>query len=196
MMQVIYTTDRTSIRHIGYAFTSTRFGQMLTAWCDADRGSRADNADIATAKTHANIPSSQPTSALCFATFTRHLGKERAMAELRSLFPAASFQQIDSKDNIIDSPPTQILLAGTPFRLDVWRALLSIGRGQTASYAQLAALAGHPTAVRAVATSVGCNPISVIVPCHRIVPASGGIGNYHSGAAIKEELLRWEGILP
>lgn len=195
-MQVIYTTDRTSIRHIGYAFLSTRFGQMLTAWCDADRESKPDNADNATAKARANISSSQLASALCFATFTRYLGKERAMAELRSIFPAATLQQIDSKENIIDYPPTRILLAGTPFRLDVWRALLRIERGQRATYAELAALAGHPTAVRAVATSVGCNPISVVVPCHRIVPASGGIGNYHSGAAIKEELLRWEGALP
>ena len=71
-----------------------------------------------------------------------------------------------------------------------------VERGTTISYSELARRSNHPTAVRAVATSVGCNPISVIVPCHRILPLTGGIGNYHSGAEIKRRLLEWEGALP
>jgi O-6-methylguanine DNA methyltransferase len=108
------------------------------------------------------------------------------------VFPSATMRKIDSKEDIITTPPQRILLAGTQFRIDVWRALLTIERGKTTTYSALATIAGHPTAVRAVATSVGRNPISVIVPCHRIVPASGGVGNYHSGAEIKRRLLEWE----
>lgn len=194
-MQVTFTSDRKAIRHIDYAYTPTRFGEMLTAWCidegacektQGDNQSRAqgDNQD----KAHEKL--------LCFASFTPHSGRERTLRELRELFPAATLKLIESQENVIDFPPQRILLAGTPFRLDVWRALLTVERGRTITYAALAALAGHPTAVRAVATSVGCNPISVVVPCHRIVPASGGVGNYHTGADIKEALLEWECALP
>ena len=167
-MEIRYTTDRLSVRCVEYDFVQTAFGEMLTAWC------------------------CERERELCFATFTTYLGREAALAELRTLFAAATMKKIDSKEDIITTPPQRILLAGTQFRLDVWRALLSIERGRTTTYAALAAIAGHPTAVRAVATSVGRNPISVIVPCHRIVPATGGIGNYHSGAEIKRRLLEWE----
>ena len=167
-MEIRYTTDRLSVRCVEYDFVRTAFGEMLTAWCyERERE-------------------------LCFATFTTYLGREAALAELRALFASASMKKIESKEDIITTPPQRILLAGTQFRLDVWRALLSIERGRTTTYAALAAIAGHPTAVRAVATSVGRNPISVIVPCHRIVPAAGGIGNYHSGMEIKRRLLEWE----
>ena len=167
-MEIRYTTDRLSVRCVEYDFVQTDFGEMLTAWC------------------------CERERELCFATFTTYLGREAALAELRALFAAATIEKIDSKEDIITTPPQRILLARTQFRLDVWRALLSIERGRTTTYAALAAIASHPTAVRAVATSVGRNPISVIVPCHRIVPAAGGVGNYHSGAEIKRRLLEWE----
>ena len=167
-MEIRYTTDRMSVRCVEYDFVQTAFGEMLTAWC------------------------CERERELCFATFTTYLGREAAFAELRTLFASATIEKIDSKEDIITTPPQRILLAGTQFRLDVWRALLTIERGRTTTYSALAAIAGHPTAVRAVATSVGRNPISVIVPCHRIVPAAGGIGNYHSGAEIKRRLLEWE----
>lgn len=194
-MQVTFTSERKAIRHIDYAYTPTRFGEMLTAWC-IDEGvserTHGDNQNRVQGDDH----NKAHEKLLCFASFTSHLGREHTLGELRELFPTATLKPIESQENVIDFPPQRILLAGTPFRLDVWRALLTIERGQTITYAALAALAGHPTAVRAVATSVGCNPISVVVPCHRIVPASGGVGNYHTGADIKESLLRWEGALP
>lgn len=175
-MEVRYTTDRNSIKQVEYDFVQSAFGEMLTAWCcEQMERSGVDR-----------------ERQLCFATFTTYLGREAVLAELRALFPSATMRKIDSKEDIITTPPQRILLAGTQFRIDVWRALLTIERGKTTTYSALATIAGHPTAVRAVATSVGRNPISVIVPCHRIVPASGGVGNYHSGAEIKRRLLEWE----
>lgn len=99
------------------------------------------------------------------------------------------------------SPLPEILnldLRGTDFRLRVWNALLSVPYGSTVSYSQLAVKAGYtPRAVRAVATAVGLNPVSIVVPCHRIVRADGHIGEYAGGAERKRWLLDHErGISP
>ncbi|HEX5790879.1 MAG TPA: methylated-DNA--[protein]-cysteine S-methyltransferase [Luteolibacter sp.] len=81
---------------------------------------------------------------------------------------------------------------GTPFQLEVWRALLRVPRGQTISYAQLAARIGRPSAVRAVASAVARNPIAVLIPCHRVVRSDGTPGEYRWGAPRKQALLEWE----
>jgi methylated-DNA-[protein]-cysteine S-methyltransferase len=81
---------------------------------------------------------------------------------------------------------------GTPFQLAVWDALLAIGSGETASYAQIAAAVGRPTATRAVGAAVGRNPLAIIVPCHRIVATGGGLGGYAGGLARKRWLLEHE----
>jgi len=83
-------------------------------------------------------------------------------------------------------------LLGTPFQLDVWNALLEIPFGGTSTYGVLAAEIGRPKAFRAVGSAVGDNPIFYAVPCHRVLPASGGIGNYYWGPEIKKSLLDWE----
>lgn len=74
----------------------------------------------------------------------------------------------------------------------VWRELTKIPYGQTLSYEELALRIGKPKAVRAVATAVGENPISIAIPCHRIILKSGEIGEYHWGSDIKEKLLAYE----
>ncbi|MGL5620671.1 MAG: methylated-DNA--[protein]-cysteine S-methyltransferase [Tannerellaceae bacterium] len=81
---------------------------------------------------------------------------------------------------------------GTPFMQHVWSELLKIAYGNTTSYKQIATACGNPKAFRAVGTAIGKNPIAIIVPCHRIVPASGGIGNYAYGKSIKNKLLELE----
>ena len=83
-------------------------------------------------------------------------------------------------------------LEGTKFQLDVWRALLTIKRGQPKTYSDIAHNIGRPKAVRAVGSAVGENPVSLIIPCHRVVPKSGGIGNYGWGPKIKKYLLSME----
>lgn len=82
--------------------------------------------------------------------------------------------------------------AGTPWQLRVWRALTTIPYGETAGYGQLAGELGKPTASRAVGTANGRNPISVIVPCHRVIGANGSLTGYAGGLERKEYLLTLE----
>ena len=89
-----------------------------------------------------------------------------------------------------------LALHGTPFQRRVWDALQGVAHGQTISYAQLAARIGAPAAVRAVGAAVGRNPISVIVPCHRIVGSDGSLTGYAGGLERKRSLLEREGCLP
>lgn len=88
--------------------------------------------------------------------------------------------------------PLMLHLQGTDFQKEVWRALRLVPFGQTVSYQGLAERVGHPTAVRAVASAVAANPIALLVPCHRVIHADGRMGQYHWGADIKQQLLRWE----
>ena len=85
------------------------------------------------------------------------------------------------------------LSAGTPFQQAVWQALLSIPSGASQSYGDLARHLAKPKAVRAVGAAVGRNPISIIVPCHRVLGAGGQLTGYAGGLWRKEALLRLEG---
>jgi len=87
-----------------------------------------------------------------------------------------------------------VMAAGTELQRRVWRELLSIDYGTTVSYGDLAARVGRPRAVRAVAAAVGANPMSVLLPCHRIVGARNSLGGYAGGLVAKEYLLRLEGV--
>lgn len=80
----------------------------------------------------------------------------------------------------------------TDFQIQTWQALSDIPYGQTISYATLASNIGKPTAFRAVANANGKNPISLIVPCHRVIASGGAIGGYTGGVAIKQTLLTIE----
>lgn len=79
--------------------------------------------------------------------------------------------------------------AGTEFQKKVWEALLTIPYGQTRSYQQIAIQIGHPKAVRAVGAANGKNPISIVVPCHRVIGANGKLTGFAGGLSIKEYLL-------
>ncbi len=81
------------------------------------------------------------------------------------------------------------IATGTPFQQKVWQALRQIPYGQTISYAQLANHIGQPTACRAVANANGKNPISLIIPCHRVIASDGKLGGYTGGIEIKQTLL-------
>lgn len=84
---------------------------------------------------------------------------------------------------------------GTGFQTRVWQALRAIPRGATLSYGALAVRLGAPAAVRAVGSAVGRNPVSIIVPCHRVLGASGTLTGYAGGLPRKQALLRIEGVL-
>lgn len=83
--------------------------------------------------------------------------------------------------------------AGTPFQLAVWQALLGIAPGQSLSYGALARQLGRPRAVRALGAAVGRNPLSILIPCHRALGASGALTGYAGGLERKAALLRLEG---
>ena len=86
-------------------------------------------------------------------------------------------------------------LYGTDFQKSVWEALLNIPAGTTVSYGDVANDIGRPKACRAVGTAVGENPISLLIPCHRVVRSDGGLGNYGWGLGLKEQLLKAEKAL-
>jgi methylated-DNA-[protein]-cysteine S-methyltransferase len=93
--------------------------------------------------------------------------------------------------------PVDLRLMAAPFRHAVLEELhRSVGRGETVTYGQLAARAGNPKASRAVGSACARNPVPIVVPCHRVLPGSGGIGNYGGGPARKRALLELEGAIP
>jgi methylated-DNA-[protein]-cysteine S-methyltransferase len=95
----------------------------------------------------------------------------------------------DGRSTSFDVP---LDLVGTPFQVEVWRELLAIEAGRTCSYGDIARKIGRPTAGRAVGAAVGRNPISVIVPCHRVVGSDGALTGYAGGLERKTALLQLE----
>ena len=88
--------------------------------------------------------------------------------------------------------PLAVLVKGTNLQLKVWEALLRIPAGEVATYEQVAAAAGAPRAVRAVGNAVGQNPVSYLIPCHRVIRKTGAFGNYGGGILRKRAMLAWE----
>ena len=89
-----------------------------------------------------------------------------------------------------------LALRGTPFQRSVWSALLELPHGETASYGELAQLLGKPAAARAVGLANGKNPISIIVPCHRVIGSTGSLTGYGGGLERKRYLLGFERLRP
>lgn len=87
---------------------------------------------------------------------------------------------------------TPVALSGTEFQLGVWRQLQRIPAGRTVSYMELARAVGNPKGVRAVAQANGANRLAIIVPCHRVIESSGGLGGYGAGTDVKQRLLEHE----
>lgn len=98
-------------------------------------------------------------------------------------------EYFDGKRSGFDLP---LDVEGTPFQQEAWEALRKIPWGETRSYQQQAAAIGRPAAVRAIGTANGKNPISIIVPCHRVIGANGSLTGYGGGMAAKRWLLEHE----
>lgn len=124
-------------------------------------------------------------------------------AELAARFPRALLVRGGLPDGLAakvlarieegaDAAELPLDTGGTPFQQRVWAQLRAIPKGETRSYAHIAAAIGQPTAVRAVGGANGANPVAVIIPCHRVIAADGSLGGYAWGEAIKRELLRRE----
>jgi AraC family transcriptional regulator, regulatory protein of adaptative response / methylated-DNA-[protein]-cysteine methyltransferase len=130
-------------------------------------------------------------------------GVDAAFEDLSSRWPRARFVRDDARvaplvARIFDSSrwsadqPVRIVLIGTDFEVKVWETLLTIPCGRATTYGDLAARIGRPTAARAVGAAVGKNPISFVVPCHRVVGAAGALTGYHWGVPRKRAILGWE----
>ena len=90
------------------------------------------------------------------------------------------------------SQPLKVVLIGSAFEVSVWRSLLTVPLGAATTYSALAGRIGKPRAARAVGAAVGRNPVSFVVPCHRVLGASGQLTGYHWGLARKQAILGWE----
>ncbi|MFO8142238.1 MAG: methylated-DNA--[protein]-cysteine S-methyltransferase [Marinobacter sp.] len=133
--------------------------------------------------------------------------EEQLLALLRGHFPHQSFEPAEPEDSamlarvagFIDEPAGTLRhpLApeGTAFQREVWQALQSIPPGKTASYSDVARMIGKPKAVRAVASACGANRLAVVIPCHRVIRADGGLGGFHWGLERKQALLKREAAL-
>ena len=132
---------------------------------------------------------------------------ENVVAQLRSEWPSADctsdatatlpyIQQLFyTKDDL--TQPLPVLLRGTNFQIKVWEALLRIPTGRLVSYDDVARSIGQPTASRAVGTAIGSNRLAYLIPCHRVLQKSGGLGGYRWGTARKQAMLGYEaGRLP
>lgn len=134
------------------------------------------------------------------------MSEEHFLADLRKITPskpirdAMKFTNIEGRleeyfrrNKVIFDIPLD--LRGTEFQRDVWRAIYKIPYGRLSSYGRIAEEIGRPRAVRAVGNAVGANPLPIVIPCHRIIRADGGLGGYGGGIDLKLYLLSIEGII-
>lgn len=159
---------------IYYSFTESPFGKIIIA---------------------------STSKGICFLAFYEE--EENAISILRGHFPQAQFSE---KTDIIQlnalkifngnpSQPEKIKLhlKGTAFQLKVWEALLKIPMGKLSTYGTVAQTIENPQASRAVGTAIGNNPVAYIIPCHRVIQASGILGGYMWGNTRKTAIIAWEG---
>lgn len=120
------------------------------------------------------------------------LSKEPNLVK-QARFPSAMlFLKALRKQWIESNDVVEILMSGTSFQKSVWRSLSRIPRRVVVPYSAVAKLAGNERAVRAAASSVGCNPLAPILPCHRVVRLNRSLGGYAFGVEMKLRLLRYE----
>ncbi len=130
--------------------------------------------------------------------FSAETGRDATLADMKSRWPKAEFVQDGvrvvpyAKALFEGAGEARLHLIGAPFQIKVWEALLRIPTGHVTTYSEIAGAIGNPKAVRAVGTAVGRNPVSWLIPCHRALRKSGGLGGYHWGLPVKRAMLAWE----
>lgn len=135
--------------------------------------------------------------------FVDEAGREAALADMRRRWPKARYREdgpataayvARAFDPALWRPdqPLRIVLIGSDFEIQVWRALLKVPPGAATTYSDVAADIGREKAARAVGAAVGRNPISFVVPCHRVLGRSGALTGYHWGVLRKQAMIGWE----
>lgn len=139
---------------------------------------------------------------LCGIGFAAEMGQEAAMMDLCGRWPEAQFVEAPERLRAwvgaayqaerIGQKKVPLYLIGSALQIKVWEALMRIPSGEVTTYSEIARVIGKPAAVRAVGTAVGRNPVSWLIPCHRAMRKSGGLGGYHWGLPVKRALLAYE----
>ncbi len=135
--------------------------------------------------------------------FVDDCDRKAALDDMRRRWPRATFvesaaataglaHRIFERDRWRRNEPLRVVLIGTDFEIDVWQSLLAIPVGRATTYSAVAARLGKPKAARAVGAAVGKNPISFVVPCHRVLGRSGALTGYYWGLTRKQAILVWE----
>lgn len=162
--------------YIVYAFADSPFGEVLVA---------------------------ATTRGVCHLAFSEQ--NEQALFDLKSHFPNAHYTQSTNQHmhealaafQQLGENPTRLSqiklhVKGTDFQLKVWESLLKTPFGQFSTYGEIAQRIDAPKAARAVGTAIGHNPVAFLIPCHRVIQASGALGGYHWGSTRKSAIHAWE----
>ena len=159
---------------INYSFAETPFGTIIVA------------------STHKGI---------CYMAFADE-GHEEAFKQLYRHFPNALYTQITDQiqQNALfvftqdwdQLKEIKLHLKGTAFQLKVWETLLKVPMGSLTTYSGMAGAVENPKAMQAVGTAVGSNPVAFLIPCHRVIKATGELGQYHWGSMRKNAMIGWE----
>jgi len=144
---------------------------------------------------------------LCGLAFADDRGEEACFADMAARWPRARLERDDEETaawmtrifspaaapSAAATPPLRLFLKGTAFQVKVWRALMELPPGSLSTYGRIAARLGLGTgAARAVGGAVGANPVSWLVPCHRVIRESGALGGYRWGLPRKLAMMGWE----
>lgn len=158
---------------ISYSFTESLFGNILVA---------------------------STSKGLCHLAFAEN--KETGLSALKRKFPNAAYKEQEEishqnallifKEDWSKLDTIKLHLKGTDFQLKVWETLLKIPTGKLSTYGNIARQIEKPSASRAVGTAIGDNPIAFLIPCHRVIQSSGGLGGYMWGETRKTAMIGWE----
>jgi AraC family transcriptional regulator, regulatory protein of adaptative response / methylated-DNA-[protein]-cysteine methyltransferase len=149
------------------------------------------------------IATERGLAGLAFVDEDKGQSREDALADMMQRWPKARYVEDPARTavhaRVIFRPaewggdrPMRLVMIGTDFDVRVWEALLKIPMGRAVSYTDIARHIGSPAASRAVGSAVGRNPLSFVVPCHRVLRGDGNLGGYHWGLTRKRALIGWE----
>lgn len=158
---------------VSFGYGLTPFGEALLGWTD---------------------------KGICFLGFCHEGGKQRTWNHFCKQWPDANLAEhneeaIKKLEEIFDEKEQKrlkIWLRGSPFQLKIWEALLNLPTGSHCTYGGLAAFTGHAGASRATGSAVGRNPVSWLIPCHRVINSLGGLGGYRWGTNTKQAMIGYE----
>jgi AraC family transcriptional regulator of adaptative response/methylated-DNA-[protein]-cysteine methyltransferase len=158
---------------VNYGYGFTPFGEALLAWTD---------------------------KGVCFLGFCHEEGKQYTWDHFKQQWPDANLAESNLEANKklaeifneAEQKHLKVWLRGSPFQLKVWEALLDLPAGTHCTYGQLAAFTGHAGANRATGSAIGRNPVSWLIPCHRVINSLGGLGGYRWGTNTKQAMIGYE----